>query len=348
MSNDNDYAELKRRIRAAGLLDKRPAAYYLRRTIGVALMLTASLAVLALFDQLWIQLLNAGLLAFTFVQLCFLGHDLGHKQVFSNTRANDVAGLIVSALVGINRTWWVTKHNQHHANPNHVDLDPDVQIPVLAFSASDAETKKGPARVIVRHQAWLFYALLCFEGLVLRISGAKNMIESRCRRSESGRAGLRYPVWEHVALAVHAGGYLTAIFASLDPVAAALFIIVNQALTGLYVGATFAPNHKGMAMIDDATPYGFLRRQAMTSRNVRPSPVNDYLYGGLDYQIEHHLFPAMPRNSLGKARQIVRQLCHDRGISYHETGVLRSQMEILQYLHAISGTMNKPRNPATS
>ena len=79
---------------------------------------------------------------------------------------------------------------------------------------------------------------------------------------------------------VHLATYFILVFTLLPPVHAALFITLNQALMGLYIGCTFAPNHKGMDLITGAVPANFLRRQATTSRNVRPSPVNDCFYAG--------------------------------------------------------------------
>ena len=110
-------------------------------------------------------------------------------------------------------------------------------------------------------------------------------------------------------MAGHIGVYTGLVFLSLPVWQGLLFIAVNQLLIGLYIGSTFAPNHKGMLMLDGKLQLDFLRRQVLTSRNVKSSPVNDFLYGGLNYQIEHHLFPSMPRNRLKEAQKIVRPFC---------------------------------------
>lgn len=324
----NEYAQLKRLVKEARLLEKRPARYVGRILLNLGL-LAVSVAILAAVDNVLLQMLNAALLAFTMTQLCFLGHDLGHKQVFRSSRNNDLAGLLVSGLVGINRTWWVEKHNEHHSNPNDLDMDPDIDLPVIAFSQDRARSMTGIPRLIVRHQAFLFYPLVCLEGLVLKVSGIQYMLGNR----------LRYPVGEPLMMAAHVGAYVGLAFLLLPPLTAVAFIIVNQLLLGLYIGSTFAPNHKGMLMLDANNPMDFLRRQVVTARNVRPSFINDFLYGGLNYQIEHHLFPSMPRNNLKKARDIIRPFCEQHSISYYETGVARSHREILQYLHHVSAPL---------
>lgn len=324
----NEYARLKRLVKDAGLLEKNPKRYAAKFILNMSL-LALSFIVLLLVDGVWPQMLNAALLAFVMVQLSFIGHDLGHNQVFRSSRNNDIVGLFVSFIVGINRTWWVEKHNEHHSNPNDLDMDPDIEIPVVAFSEDQARDTRGVARLIVRYQALLFYPLVCFEGFVLKYSGIRYTLTNR----------LKFPIAEPIAIAGHIGVYTCLVFLSLPFWQGLLFIAVNQLLIGLYIGSTFAPNHKGMLMLDGNMKLDFLRRQVLTSRNVNSSPVNDLLYGGLNYQIEHHLFPSMPRHRLKQAQEIVRPFCGEHSISYYETGVIQSQREILQYLHHVSARL---------
>ena len=117
------------------------------------------------------------------------------------------------------------------------------------------------------------------------------------------------------------------------------FLVVHQAVFGVYLGKTFAPNHKGMPHPDGTED--FLRRQVLTARNVKAHPFTDFWYGGLNYQIEHHLFPTIPRNKLGEAQTIVKAFCHARSIPYHETGLLQSYRELLQHLHQVSAPLRE-------
>ena len=324
----HEYSKLKRLVKDAGLLEKKPGYYAGKMAVNMSL-LALSVAVLTLVDSVWLQLLNAGFLAFIIVQISFMGHDLGHKQVFRSSRNNDRLGLFVSFLIGINRTWWIEKHNEHHSNPNDLDMDPDIQLPVVAFSEDQALGMSGIARLIVRYQAFLFYPLVCFEGFVLKFSGILYMFRNR----------LMFPIAEPIAMAGHIVVYSGLVFLSLSVWQGLLFIAVNQLVIGLYIGSTFAPNHKGMLVLDGKTQLDFLRKQVLTSRNVKSSPINDFLYGGLNYQIEHHLFPSMPRNRLKEAQKIVMPFCDEHSISYHETGVVQSQLEILQFLHHVSAPL---------
>jgi len=99
----------------------------------------------------------------------------------------------------------------------------------------------------------------------------------------------------------------------------------------VYLGCAFAPNHKGMPVLGEQDSLDFLRRQVLTSRNVRGGPLVESLLGGLNYQIEHHLFPSMPRPSLRRCRLVVRAFCAQQGLPYCEKSLAGSYGDILRY-----------------
>ncbi len=328
-SGTGEYLELTRQIRQEGLLDKQPLYYWMKilSTVG---LLALSITFMAVIDTLWLHLLNAVFLAAVFAQLAFLGHDSGHRQVFASGRWNDMMGLAVAFLLGMERTWWVEKHNRHHSNPNQTGMDPDIDIPVLAFSEEEAMEKRGFYRFLVKYQPFLFFPMLSMEGMFgLRLAGIQYLMHNK----------VKYPVVEPLLMAGHFVAYLGLVFLLMPPWQGALFILAHQLLFGLHMGLVFAPNHKGMPILDEKDQTSYLRRQAITSRNIKPNPLIDFIYGGLNYQIEHHLYPNMPRNRLNEARRIVRAFCRSRGVPYHETGVVRSQREILGFLHRVSAPL---------
>jgi fatty acid desaturase len=319
----SDYSELSRRIKQAGLLRRRPA-YYAAKSATTAVLLAAGWTAFFLLGNSWWQLVTAVFLAFAFTQIAFLGHDAGHRQIFATRRANRLLGLVLgNLLIGVSYTWWVGKHNRHHRNPNHTDLDPDVTIGVLAFTAAQASDKRGLVRAVVRFQAYLFFPLLLLEAGHLHAASIKAVLGGRERLDRV----------EALLLLVHAGAYLAALLLVLSPLRAAAFLLLQQGLFGLYLGCCFAPNHKGMPILQDGKEPDYLRRQVLTSRNVRGSRVVDFLMGGLNYQIEHHLFPSMPRPNLRHAQPLVRAFCTERGISYSESSVFGSYGEALRHLH---------------
>jgi fatty acid desaturase len=292
----SDYSELSRRIKQAGLLRRR-SAYYAAKIASTAVLLAAGWTAFLLLGDSWWQLVTAVFLAFAFTQIAFLGHDAGHRQIFGTRRANGLVGLVLgNLLIGVSYTWWVGKHNRHHSNPNHADLDPDVTIGALAFTAAQASDKRGLVRAVVRFQAYLFFPLLLLEAAHLHTASVKAVLGGRERLDRV----------EALLLLVHAAAYFAALLLVLSPLRAAVFLLVQQGLFGLYLGCCFAPNHKGMPMLEGGKEPDYLRRQVLTSRNVRGSRVVDFLMGGLNYQIEHHLFPSMPRPNLRRAQPLVR------------------------------------------
>ena len=329
----SDFAELMRQVRAAGLLERR-TGYYLTKIAVTGGLFVAAWALFVVLGDSWWQLAVAALLAVVFTQLGFLGHDAGHRQIFRTKRADDLAGLLLADLaIGLSYGWWVDKHNRHHAHPNTEDHDPDIDIGALAFTAAQARAKRGRVtRFIARHQRYLFFPLLLLESVQLHKSTV---------RAVAG-PGLRHRTWEILLLGLHTAGYLTAVLLVLSPLKAAVFIVVQQALFGLYLGCSFAPNHKGMPMLAANDRTDFLRRQVLTARNVRGNWLVDFALGGLNYQIEHHLFPSMPRPHLRRAQPLVRAFCLQHGVTYCETTLWRSYAQAIHHLH------NVDRPPSTT
>jgi fatty acid desaturase len=112
--------------------------------------------------------------------------------------------------------------------------------------------------------------------------------------------------------------------------------VSTRRVFGFYMGCSFAPNHKGMPPLSAAEGEDYLRRQVLTSRNVRGGQFVDLLLGGLNYQIERHLFPSMPRPNLRRAQPLVAEVCAARGIPYTETGLLTSYRLVLSHLNGVA------------
>jgi fatty acid desaturase len=321
----SDYAIVKHRVRDAGLLEKQP--WFYARSIAAKLsLLAACLVVFALFRNPWVQAANAVALAFVSGQLGFQLHDSGHRQMFTKGWLNALVGLMTgNLLLGMSYGWWVEKHNRHHANPNHVDLDPDINMVAIAYSQSQAAERRGLLRTMARHQAYLFFPLLLLLGWSMHVSSLNFLLSRRSRHR-----------WKELALmAAHAVLYVGLAVHFLGPWSALLVIAIHQCGGGFYMALVFAPNHKGMPQVDDRDDLDFLRKQVLTSRNVRSHPLTDMWYGALNYQIEHHLFPTMPRNRVREAHLIVRQFCAERCIPYHEVSMPQSYRELLGFLHEV-------------
>ncbi|GAA3316544.1 hypothetical protein GCM10020219_035900 [Nonomuraea dietziae] len=125
----------------------------------------------------------------------------------------------------------------------------------------------------------------------------------------------------------------------LSPGKALVFFAVHQGLWGLYMGSVFAPGHKGMPTLKPGEKLDFLRKQVLTTRGVRGGWFVDAAMGGLNYQIEHHLFPNMPTPHLRHAQSIVRAHCAEIDVPYYETGLIESYRQMLRHLHAVGAPL---------
>lgn len=323
----SEFAALRREVQAARLLDRRRGHYSAR----IALTVLAFAAVWCgfwLVGNSWWQLAIGAALGLASTQVAFLGHDGGHRQVGRSRRVNDLLGITAGdLLVGLSFSWWVDKHNRHHAHPNVAGLDPDVRGGALVFTRAQASLRSSAfGRFAARHQAWLFFPMLTLEGLHLHLASVRWLLAG---------TGSRHRRAEMLLLSIHLIAYVTAVLLVLSPVKALVFVVMHQAVFGLYMGCSFAPNHKGMPTLTPDEEPDFLRRQVLTSRNVRGGWLIDLLLGGLNYQVEHHLFPNMPRPSLRRAQPLVRAYCERHGIAYTETSLIGSYVAALRHLNAV-------------
>ncbi|CAL9452577.1 NADPH-dependent stearoyl-CoA 9-desaturase [Streptomyces sp. enrichment culture] len=334
-ASGSDFARLSKKIADAGLMERRPGYYAVRITSVTALYAVGWVA-FVLVGRSWWTLAVAAFLALAFGQVALLAHDVAHRQVFRLRGPSETAGRIAGACIGMGYGWWQDKHTRHHANPNHEGLDPDIAPDLLVWSQDQARAAKGLPRLIGRWQAFLFFPLLTLEGLNLHVASARAL----------ANRSMRHRALEGTLLLAHFAVYLTALFLVLPPGMAIAFLAVHQGLFGVYLGSAFAPNHKGMPILTGEDRPDFLRRQVLTSRNVRGGRFVDILLGGLNHQIEHHLFPSMPSPNLRRAQPIVRRHCDELGVDYLETGLLTSYRQALASLHRSGTPIRNSRVPA--
>jgi len=313
-----------------GLLDRTPGYYRLKITLTIFAFF-AGWALLVVVGNSWTALAVAPFVGIMFTQLGFIGHDAGHNQVFGTRGRNRTLGLIVgNVLTGLSFGWWVPKHNAHHAHPNEMGRDPDIGEGVGAASSDAPGNERGNlASWLARWQAPLFFPLMVLRSGGMHVLGIKRLLQRRDRASAV----------EASLLMLHAALYLTVVFWVLSPVRALAFIAVQQAVFSVYLGISFAPNHKGMPIIESATATGFARRQVVTARNIRCGRFISFLLGGLNYQIEHHLFPSMPRPNLRRVQSLVRDFCVATDLGYSEESFVESFRQII---HHLSSAAPKP------
>jgi fatty acid desaturase len=307
---------------------RRRYGYYWAQIVGLVVAFGGLVAAMVWVGDSWWQLLLAAALGILVTQFGFLGHDAAHRQIFASAAWNDWTARILSGVfAGLSFGWWRGKHNRHHARPNQEGLDPDIAPGALAFTRDIAATRTTGARGwFLRRQGWLFFPLLTLEGLNLHWASVARVL---------GREPVRHRWTEASLVITRLAAYLVGLLLLLPPAKAAAFFFVQMAVFGVCLGGSFAPNHKGMPIVPRTMKIDFLQRQVLMSRNVRGGPLVDSLMGGLNYQIEHHLFPSMPRPNLRHARPLVRAHCEKSDVPYTEVGLWASYAIVIDYLNHV-------------
>ncbi len=325
------YAELRRQIAALGLFERQPRFYTLQ-ALWVAGLFAIGITFALIADHVAIVLAMALLLGGASVQAEMLGHDMGHRQVLRTPRWPHVVGLALgNLLLGISYSFWIDKHDRHHVYPNHPTKDPDGNYDVLALTHDQIATRKKLFQPLVAFQAFLFPFWLLFQPLLMRKSGVGHIIKN-------------HPTYwkaEVVALAVHATLYSLFLVLLGNWAIALAFVAIHQGFMGLYNGFVFAPNHKGMAIVDDEAKGDHIVNQIITARNVRGGFLVDTYFGGLNHQIEHHLFPTMPRNRLRRVQPLVEDFCVKQGIPYETTSFIGAYVALFTHLHRVGAPLRR-------
>ncbi len=330
-----DYVALRKEVIDAGLLE-RQYGYYAFKIVYTMGILGGLLFLLTQLSSFYLQLLVIPALAFAFIQVGLLGHDAAHLAIFKSAKSNEIAGLLFFGfLTGIGYNHWVWRHNAHHANPNMEEEDPDTAS--FAQTKEELLKKKGIRKFIYRRQHYLFPIVLASSVTAYQFYGIrynKRMKPSFVKFADS------------IMMALHFAVFWVLPFFLFGWWKALTLIVLLRLLMGFYFGAISATNHKGMPVMKKGQDLEFVEKQVITTRNVRPGILVDFFYGGLNYQIEHHLFPTMPRVNFSKVKPRVIRFCQERGIPFEQTGVIGSYRQILKSLrdvvHSIKNDKNAP------
>lgn len=321
------YRELRQEVIKAGILDRDYSFYLVHFIFAISGFAFSIYKVFTTVDLPFLILWSI-ILGFFSVQVAAYLHDAGHRAVFKSTFWNDMLGYLAVSPFGMGYSYWKIKHNAHHAHPNEEDEDPDLELPVLSFTKERYQSKKGLARFLRKYQTLLYYPMATLVFLSVRNMSLQHFIKNfkTSMIPEIFLFIIGNLIWFGVP------------FYFFDLPKAILVTILVNFTTGLYMFQIFAPNHKGMPHLKKGTKVSFLEQQVITSRNIYGNPLSDIFYMGLNYQIEHHLFPSCPRNKLKFIRPILMKLCKKLHMDYTEVGIIESNKIILAELHQIAKT----------
>jgi fatty acid desaturase len=334
------FGELLARVKVAGLLEKKPSFYVIRLAV-ISLLATGLwvgggfVGLLVAQHGAWVLLgfLIAGLMGILSAQYGFIAHEAAHRQIFRSNKANDWLGLILANLfAGLSYGFWLRKHNKHHQKPNEIGADPDIDIRILSFTVESRNQKRGIERWLSDRQGYLFPLLLLFTGFDLLLDSLAGL------RRKDKPLGFRLLEFSLMAVRqVFPYVIMTLIFGWLWAIALWFFMML---MFGFFMGAAFAPNHKGMPLLARDSKLDFFSRQVLTSRNIRGSWLKDNLMGGLNYQVEHHLFPSMARPNLIKAHKMVVDYCAEKGVPLVEMNLISSYRAVITHLNKVGLSNN--------
>ncbi|MGM0698679.1 MAG: fatty acid desaturase family protein [Actinomycetota bacterium] len=324
----SDFSALMAQVKEAGLLARRPGWNTLRFVL-LGLGYVASFAMLFLIGESWWQMATAVVFGALFTQTAYVAHDAAHRQIFTSGKVGEwVSTIIGNLFIGLSYGWWLKKHNAlHHANPNKAGVDGDIAPGALVFTPEDARERTGLAKWFAARQGWFFLPLLTLAGLQLHVESVKAIVR--------GQSSIKRRWIEGVFIGIRLIGFPALAIWAAGPLIGSVFFLVQLAVFGVHMGGSFAPNHKGQPIVPKDVKIDFLRRQTLMSRNISGGRFMGFLMGGLNYQIEHHLFPSMPSVNLHRVQPMVREYCRQKDITYTETTLLESYKIIIAYLNRV-------------
>jgi fatty acid desaturase len=273
--------------------------------------------------------LGALVLGLHYPRTAYLGHDVAHNQWgLRSDRKGRWMLRAVSLAQGFGSSWWVEKHELHHAFPNackvaadgtRTPIDGDIDSPpwlvwdksLKDYNDKARETGLGRALAFLlpRYQVPLFFPILS----IARFNWSWQSVEVALRDNQRLEAALCVAHWV-------LGFALAGLLAPGPFWTGWLWFIGAQLIGGFILAFVFVLNHTGMEVYDAEDAKGFYDRQARSTRNTPTSAVLDFLTGGLNSQIEHHMFPSLSRRQLPKMRAVTAAAMRDCGYDYVTLG----------------------------
>jgi fatty acid desaturase len=322
----DEMKRLRSELGAARVFEHREGSGWLKFALILGVLLLCVTGAVRLGGWAWPLLVPVAAAATTIGTL--MGHEASHGS-FSSRRVSNrlLSYLSLSLLSGMSWLYWKHKHDGlHHGHPNVVAKDPDVEIWPMAMSRAEYEQATPLQRWFQRNlQAYTFWPATLAMAITMRTPSYLYLI-GRLRAGGSGRMA-----WFDAACLV--GHYtLWVLVPALvwGPLPALAFYVSLWGLVGVILAAIFAPAHMGLPlMVDQHVGW---RHQFETTRNFRAPRWLSFLYVGLDYQIEHHIFPLIPHQNLPRASAIVRRWCAEQGLPYHEIGVVDGLKNVTAFL----------------
>ena len=283
--------------------------------------------------------------------LAFTVHDAGHLSITHGFHTDSCIGIFVADFLGgLSVGWWKRNHNVHHIATNSPEHDPDIQhIPFFAISSQffaslrstyyDRNMELGTvAGFFIKHQHYLYYPILLMGRFNLYRLAWSYLLDP----AQSPRKG---SAWWHRYLEMTGQvffwywfGYRTLYLSVPTWSSRIAFLLVSHMVTApLHVQLTLS--HFAMSSADVDVHESFAQKMVRTTMDIDCPPWLDFIHGGLQFQVVHHLFPRLPRHNLRRAQRHVKEFCDEARIPYIIFGFARGNMEVLSRLGEVAGQL---------
>jgi fatty acid desaturase 2 (delta-6 desaturase) len=276
---------------------------------------------IAHYGSSWLGYLAAAVMLTTVqAQASWLQHDFGHLSVFKKSSLNHLAQRVVlSVLKGYSFEWWNFRHYQHHAKPNVVRKDPDIRFGSLFVLGKVIPRELGKKKVgKYPYTMQQLYFFLVMPPLLMPLYFTFEQLYFMFGRK----------FWKDIAwVTPFFVGWMLAFSPYMGLFGALRFYFFVKFLESHWFVWTTQMNHLPMN-IDRESYLDWVRLQLGSTCNVESSFFNDWFTGHLNYQIEHHLFPTMPRHNYHKIAPLVRSMCEKYNVQYIEKSLSGAMSDI--------------------
>jgi len=332
---EKDFRQLRKILEQEGLFESSLLYYLFKVTATIMTAYIIPLLLVIYFKNNWSYILAALIYGFGFQQAGLLGHDFAHYQVFKSRNLNYYVGcLVISTINGLGCAWWKDRHNGHHTYPNNIDHDNDTKyIPLAAVSElqlSRLDFKNSIIRFLIFNQAIMFFIIIVVVRLNLLVESFFFSLYHK----------LPFEYCTCLVYYVLYGSLLSQIPTFNEKL---LFIVVYEISTSYFLNAVFVLNHNGMPSFDEKKfrELDFYTQQVITARNIHSNVIVDYFTGSTTRQVEHHIFPTLPRHNLGKVEKYMLPLLEKYNLRIYKTGYFEGMFDLVKELKRISNVAKK-------
>ena len=318
---------LREELSAAGMFERCEARTWGK--LAFLMSIVAGLMVAHVYLPFWWSALLAPVTAWFCAVAAMIGHEGSHRGLSSTPWRNRlIFNLTFPMLGGVSGMYWHWKHDiQHHAYPNVADVDPDILLWPMASTAVEYRRSGPKRRWFQRNFQGAAFWPLCML-LVWSMRGSALAFLYRHARTKGMNHAWRVDVF---FLALHVAGWIVIPTIFFGPWAIALYALI-WTMVGGALSMVFAPAHRGMPVVTDTKD--IWRLQFETTRNLTMPGWLSYFFIGLNYQIEHHLFPKIPHQKLPQASVITRAWAARNGVPYHEIPYWAGVKDVTRFMRA--------------